>query len=275
MIVTRGFSPMACILKQANKLIVCGGSYSGFRNIDVFVSSCEYLNLLDIQTGWRLLANMSTARRYAHGTLVADSSLFIVSGGDTNGPIVSSCERLNITSNRWSTITSMSTPRYGHRTVILDGLFLALGGNNGSAFALSSCERYDVVSNIWTSFSTLLTARYGFAAEVVLNRLYIAGGWNSFYTELTAVETGAIITSSKGIKTIEWGTLISSLPSPRAGCAGGMFQGKFVVIGVANSTASFATMIQVYDPTRSTWSTTSIPAMTTSPIRRFPAIVSF
>jgi hypothetical protein len=135
-----------------------------------------------------------------------------------------------------------------------------IGGVTSVAF--NGCEKYDPALNTWSSFPPFMTARFEFGAAVVLDKIYIAGGWDGT-TPLSSVEM---------FNVTAWSFLSSSLAQPRRFCAAISFQNKLVVLG---GTGINASRIEVFDPVSSTWNATSFPPMQIAAIRHRLAAVSF
>ncbi len=114
---TRRSDHAACAVNKT-KLIACGGR-SG--SVNVFLSSCETLDLINQNAGWKLIANMSTVRSLSSGTLLPDGKAFLMIGG-YNGispSPLASCEKLDIATNTWSSVADLSLGgRYSHCSVL-------------------------------------------------------------------------------------------------------------------------------------------------------------
>jgi N-acetylneuraminic acid mutarotase len=221
------------------------------------------LDLTNLLAGWRwLVPAMSSARTYTSGTLLPDNKTFLVIGGEVNGARLSSCEKLDIAANTWSSAGNLLGPRFDHCSVLFNNKVVVLGGRDASGSGLlKTCEQYDSASNTWLSFTSFSTPRFSFGATVVMNKIYIAGGSSNGGITLSSVEVynGA-----------SWLPLPSLPVGSRDSCATVAFQNKVVVLGASYS----RTTIEVFDPATSTWST-AFPTMTASPSRSNPAVVSF
>ncbi len=248
----RDVYPALCAINKT-KLIACGG-YNGTTSL----STCEALDLTNQGAGWSWVPSMSDARQVTSGMLLLDNKTFLVTGGNNGSFVLSSCEKLDITTNTWSSAGNLLGPRYGHSSVLYTTVILAMGGWNGNN-SFNTCEQYDSVSNTWSSFPPFLIARDKFGAAVVLDKIYIAGGSN-----------GAQLSSVEVYNGTKWSLLSSTLARVRYGCTAVAFQNKFVVLGGRER----ITTIEVFDPVTSTWNTT-FPPMKISPTRDYMAAVSF
>ncbi len=199
---------------------------------------------------------MGTARDYTSGNLLPDNKTFLVIGGKTHGGTdISSCEKLNVAANTWSSAGSLSKVRDAHSSVLFKNNVIVLGGWTGAY--LNTCEQYDPVTNMWSSFTSFSTPRHSSGSAVALNKIYLAGGFN-----------GGVLASVEVYSGTSWSFLLPSLAQARDHCSAISFQNKFVVLGGTRTT------IEVFDPVTSSWNTT-FPPMKISPTRYRPAIVSF
>jgi hypothetical protein len=239
--------PAACAVNKT-KLIVCGG-WNGTSPL----SSCEMLELTSqgLLAGWRSIAGMSTTRTYTSGTLLTDNRTYLVMGGINvrYTSSLSSCEKLDVVTNTWSSTGDLSLGRrFLHCSVLFNSVVVVLGGiGNWNGAYRQTCEQFDSVSNKWSSFPSFLTARGYFGAAVVLNKIYIAGGLNPSPLSSVEVYSGT-----------SWSFLSPSLAQPRPFCAAIAFQSKLVVC------------TEVFDPITSTWNTTFPPMKISA-----QAVVSF
>jgi N-acetylneuraminic acid mutarotase len=256
MMTERGVYPAACAVNKT-RLIVCGGSNSAAGSQ---LSSCEMLDLTSqgLFVGWRWVPGMSTARTWTSGVLLPDNKTLLVTGGaNSSTHVLSSCEKLDIAANTWSSVGNffLGGPRHAHTSVLFNNSIVVLGGSNAADY-LKTCERYDHVTNTWSVFPSFSAARHSFGAAVVLDKIYIAGGYNG--TALSSVEV---------FNGASWSPLSPSLAQTRQLCAAVLFQNKVVVLGGSQST------IEVFDPITSTWNAT-FPPMRISPSRPYLAAVS-
>jgi hypothetical protein len=250
----RGWCPAAGIVNKS-VLIVCGGGYDAAR----ILNSCERFDLTNVTAGWRLIANMSVPRAYSSGSLLHDNNTFLLCGGWNRASVSgSSCEKLDIASNSWSSVANLSLGvRALHRSILFNNKAIVIGGGNASGSYLNTCEQYDAMSNTWSIFPPLLGARNDFGAAVVLGKIYVAGGgFNGLSLRSVEVFDGTA-----------WVLLPYSLPQFRSACSGVEFQNKFVVLGGDRTT------VEVFDPLTSRWNSSFVPAMSIAPTRdRFVAV---
>jgi hypothetical protein len=250
-----GQYPAACAVNKT-KLIVCGG----YNLAGSPLSSCEMLDLTNVLAGWRSIAEMLSVRGETSGILLPDNKTFLVTGG-VNASRLLSCEKLDIVSNTWSSAGNLLGSRDGHASVFFNNSVVVLGGANVGN-SLNTCKQFNSTSNAWSIFPSFSTARYYFGAAVVLNKIYIAGGFSA------SLSTQAL-SSVEVFNGTSWSSLPSSLSIARESAEAVAFQNKFAVMG------GNRTVIEVYDPITSTWNTTFIPAMKIYPLRRSFAAVSF
>src|SRR5207302_5352958 len=96
-----------------------------------------------ISDSWSAAAPMAAARSSQSALLLGNGTV-LVTGGTSNGSILSSAELYDPLSNSWSAAASMTTARFAHTAILLDnGQVLVAGGAN--AVWLSSAEVYHLV----------------------------------------------------------------------------------------------------------------------------------
>jgi hypothetical protein len=250
----RTWSPSSSVVNKT-KILACGGSHMN-DGLGGDLNSCEMLDLANLTLGWSsLIANMSIPRCWTSGTLLPDGKTFLMIAGASSGVSVSSCEKLDVASNTWSSAASLTLGvRQAHCSVLYKNIVIVIGGSNGTK-ALNSCEQYSVDSDTWSSFPSLSIARSQFGAAVVLGKIYVVGG----YTLQGGESLPIGLNSVEVFDGASWLLLSSSLTQPRIACAAVVYQNKLVVLG-GNSSA-----VEVYDPVTSAWNTTFL----TMPIEPF------
>ena len=94
---------------------------------------------------------MNIVRSFTSGILLPDSDTFLVTGG-YDGNHLSSCEKLDIAANTWSSAGNFSLgPREGHASVLFNNSVVVLGGSMVDGSGTNTCEQYDHVSDTWSS----------------------------------------------------------------------------------------------------------------------------
>lgn len=220
--------PAISYLPGANAIIVAGGQNSIFP-----LSSVETFDFSKMI--WIEQPPMSIMRKRTAGICLADGITFLVCGGD-DGDNLSSCEQFNSITRTWSPVADMLAPRMLHSMVLYKGIPIVLGGIYDGE--LNTCEQYE--SGKWSSFPAFDISRYEFGAAVVLDKIYIAGGYINSHT-LSTVEfyDGA-----------SWSIMPTKIP-PRARNAVVGLQDKLIVLGGTDNS------MDTYDPIHHTWQVAS------------------
>ncbi|WMI82621.1 Kelch repeat-containing protein [Anaerotignum sp. MB30-C6] len=144
---------------------------------------------------WAILAPMLTPREGCQ-TEVIDGKIYVIGGyrgllkigGASNVDSLSSAEVYDPSTDKWTTLASMSETRCYLQTEVIDGKIYALGGWNVkvgdiTGKVLSSTEVYDPSTNRWTTLADMSTPRQIFQTEVIDDKIYAVGGYGPFYTD--------------------------------------------------------------------------------------------
>merc|ERR1719357_1040502 len=120
--------------------------------------------------------------RYAHCTVVMDSSLVVTGGTYGSSKFSSSVDVIdtNNVSAGWSAMESMKTGRASHGCDVWthegDTGFLVAGGDGGDSEYLGSVEFYSYRDHSWTQLGSLVTPRGGPSVTTVNGMLVVSGG---------------------------------------------------------------------------------------------------
>jgi N-acetylneuraminic acid mutarotase len=124
---------------------------------------------------------MQVARR-GHTAHIINNVLYVI-GGENEGGEISSVEAYNISSNSWSTKSSLSIQRSLHKSCVHDGKIYVFGGFTEDGVPdvthteiLATVEMYDPATNSWTSRSPMANANWGMSCVTVNNKIYVFGG---------------------------------------------------------------------------------------------------
>jgi len=103
------------------------------------------------------------------------NGLFLV----TFSPVFAS----EITTDSWSTKTSMKQSRYGLGVIAVDNKIYAIGGNTADSYPqfdadmlVGTTEQYDPGSDTWVTLKSMPTPRAYFAIAAYQNKIYCIGG---------------------------------------------------------------------------------------------------
>jgi len=102
-----------------------------------------------------------------------DNYIYILGGtGESNALL-----RYDPSSDKWTSLASLSESREHTSAVALDGKIYAIGGRWSETGELTSVEVYDPAIDSWSSSApSLQTARGGFSSVAVNGKIYAIGG---------------------------------------------------------------------------------------------------
>jgi hypothetical protein len=104
---------------------------------------------------------------------------YVLGGGGGDGDddeMLSSMERFDASSGRWSTVAAMGTARSQFSMCVAAGELYATGGTGTDWEPLTSVEKYSPSSDSWSVVAPLPEARHFHAAVAVGSALYVLGG---------------------------------------------------------------------------------------------------
>lgn len=191
---------------------------------------------------WRALAPMPTKRGAAAAAEV-DGKIYVIGGTTTPSgvatltptspqSVVGTVEEYDVKTNSWRTRAAMPTPRNHHAVGVVNGKIYAIGGRVGSVFipwsnSLDLVEAYDPATDKWgRELDRMPTPRSGPAWGVYNGRIYVAGGEYQDRRLLAAFRAFEVYDVAKN----QW-SVLTSMPNPRHGAAGGVIGNRFYVVG--------------------------------------------
>jgi hypothetical protein len=172
-----------------------------------------------------------------------------IGGVGANRTSLSSMERYDVSSGRWSAAASMSTRRSLFGTCVLAGELYVIGGAGGATANtyLSSVERYSPLSDTWSAVTSLPNSRVGHTAVTVGTAIYLLGG----------VRDGRTITTSvlKYDSVQEVWSHVKPMPEPRMMAAACTVGNDIYVFGGAGLADLPETSVFKFDTESNEWST--------------------
>ena len=207
-----------------------------------------------------------TAARYGHCLETNGTDIFMFGG--QAGPLLSSCEKYNITNNSWSSITALSTTRKNSFSVINGNDIYVLGGYAGAIQAYN--HKYSISGNSWdtSSLAALPVALYSAASAYWNGYIYVFGGLPTT-TESTVVNT----VYKYDIVGNSWSTMSAS-PMPTALCYHRAITINNEIYIIAGSAGSIASS-ELFKYTPSISGDGSWTALTSRPVAsRWPAVAN-
>lgn len=148
--------------------------------------------------------------RVHHAMVALKGKVFLIGGSD-GFEVLSSMLTFNLASARFSECAPMSEPRNAPCAVVLPRTqsIMVMGGSNSLGVSLRSCEVYDSQRNLWRPLPAMNSARKEASAAVLGDKVYIAGGVDSFCSP--SVEVYSL--------TANYWTVVSFMNVPRRGHA--------------------------------------------------------
>eukprot|EP00466_Bigelowiella_natans_P019503 jgi/Bigna1/144403/aug1.87_g19111 len=160
------------------KLFAVGG-YDGSN----FLKSGEYLDLKNVDAGWKKLPDMNTMR-YGLGVVVGDGKLFAVGGYHfkDGSNLLKSGEYLDLKKMDagWKKLPDMNIKRDGLGVAVGDSKLFAVGGEGGYRNLLKSGEYLDLkkMDAGWKKLPDMNTERNGLGVAVGDGKLFAVGGFD-------------------------------------------------------------------------------------------------
>ena len=134
--------------------------------------------------------------------------------------------RYDPATNRWETLAPPPVSHADGAGGAVSGRFYLAGGCcefNPDRNATRTLNVYNSNTNSWTTKASMNVNRRDGSSGVIDGKLYVAGGTDEAFNELSSVEVYDPATN-------QW-TSLASMPKPRAHSAGAVANGKFYVIG--------------------------------------------
>jgi len=143
----------------------CVHVVGGYGGGSVFHNSFETLQVSTSgrESGWIMDSRAMKSRRSGHGLCFGpDNCLYAIGGSEDGNIMLASCERLDLRSRAWESISAMATNRgYTAAGFDCDGSLYVVGGSNSIIQPQDSIERYDIRMNCWELLpGTLLCERH-------------------------------------------------------------------------------------------------------------------
>ena len=234
---------LACSLKINDNVFSIGGDAS-----DTYISqptrNIWRLNLKAAERQWSPIALM-IEKRCVMGAAVYRNGL-VVAGGHNGLQSTNSAEFYQISSNRWTSISSMKQPRSHHQLVSSDDYLLVLGGRNDFENFSSSVIKLRDLNGEWEDLNPMQTPRKCFAAVNCNNIVYAIGGLISLRKSTKSVEKYDALADA-------W-SFVNEMNNERFEHSACVMNGKIIVVGGFDDIGNCVKEIECYDPSNNTWS---------------------
>ena len=262
----------SCMIEN-NIYIIGGGIAPGWYSTNI----CNIYNIK--QNTWGQISPMKI-KRIGHGVVVSDDKKYIYTLGGSTGfaslldappstytCILNSCEKYDIASNSWSSITPMLNKKVLHGTVQTNGKIYIIGGNieqcSGESNGLTNtCEMYDPGSDTWKQISAMNQKRAGSGVVTYGKYIYALGGNINLHTILNPTGLSDITDTCEvyDISMNRW-SLIAPLTTARCLHQAVQINGIIYIIG-GETTGGVTNTCEKYDIIKSTW--TAFTSMSTA-----------
>lgn len=165
------WSHTANLLANGTVLIAGGANNSDSQNT---------AELFDpVNNNFTLIDNMMSARMHHTATPLANGKVLLVGGWSSYVPITSlaSAELFDPSTNRFTSVGSMSIPRNRHRATLLPDGKVTISGGSEHQFSVSSIEAFDPASETFAESGNLSAMRTSHTVTLLPNgKILIVGG---------------------------------------------------------------------------------------------------
>lgn len=237
------YSARALLLSNGKVLIVGGSGYS----------NCE---LYDPATGsWTNTGSMIFGRSYFTATMLLDGRVLVAGGSHANGMPLFTCELYDPQTGTWSLTGSMTnvlgySSRMRHTATLLpNGKVLVAGGDDANLQHTARAELYDPNNGKWSPTASMNSPRTLHAATILADsRVLIVGGivCTPFCTTLVNAEiydpNSETWTNTGSLNFARYGHTLTLLRN-----------GKVLVVGGVNSTATYSPLSELFSPVTQSW----------------------
>ncbi|CAH8493318.1 unnamed protein product [Dicrocoelium dendriticum] len=211
-----------------NVFLVGGMPTNAMHSVDVYVIPLEE---------WMVGPTMKAGRSW-HGVTSTELIVYVTGGRDATGGVLSSCEMLDIRTDKWQCLPPMPKARMSLATCMLNTeLYVACGVDE------TSVDCFDTVAGKWRAVAPLPVVHEASALLSCRGAIYLFGGMNAS-NFLQCVHRYDPVDN-------RW-TQVASMPQPSAFHASVLLEDYAFVIGGRSSEGSLG-VIQVYSVNQDQW----------------------
>jgi len=128
---------------------------------------------------WKMDSRTLTIPRYVNALKSAGNSIFVLGGHhEKQGTGLASVERLDRSSDHWSSMHPMQQGRYALSAIVAGNYLFAMGGISGAKY-FSSIEYFSQESGVWKYTTDLPVAMANFSTIEYDDAIYVIGGTGS------------------------------------------------------------------------------------------------
>ena len=200
------------------------------------------------KTGYWAAAPSLSFARTALVAVALNGKIYVMSGQDNLGVMLTSGEVYDPLTEVWNGITPMPDARLFPSAVALSEKIYVMGGRSSMNF-LNSVVVYDPLADAWDTATTPMPfAGWRMGAAALTGKIYVTGGYDGRYGthSFNAVYDPLAKT---------WDTLITDLLVPRSAHGAVALNNKIYVLGGVGSggEGDFLKSCEVYDPLTNKW----------------------
>ncbi len=186
-------------------------------------------------------------------TCVVDGKIYATGGGQAKyGPYFPTLEVYDPVMGTWTRKASMPTARNGQTGVAVGDKVYVIGGEPRAQASLPTVEAYDPATDTWTQKANMPTRRTFACAAAANGKIYIFGG--IIAGEPADPDWNTRIVEEYDPPMDHW-TRKADMPTPRAGAAAAVVDGKIYVVGGVSGGLLNQPVgaVEEYDPATNTW----------------------
>ncbi|XP_065053415.1 kelch-like protein 18 [Rhopilema esculentum] len=168
--------------------------------------------------------------------------IYIVGGLSSTGKSLSTVEKFDTVTCKWTPVPPMTMQRSRVAVVVLDSKLYALGGFDGNV-RLNDVERFDPYANRWERVCPMNVRRSALGAAVMDGKIYVVGGYDG-NASLNSVECFDPAMN-------QW-KFVASMATMRSATGVVSLNGKLYAAGGHNGMSIFCS-VEAYDLTNKQW----------------------
>jgi hypothetical protein len=189
---------------------------------------------------WSNLPSMLTERSHCGVCNIGDS-IYVMGGVDGTNQVISTVDRLHLTSMKWSIEKPMPLPKYGFGCVSVGNDIYCIGGFDNAYVDTQSVFRYETKSDIWHAVAPVSLSRQNFSCTLLNNHIYVFGGYGINSCEMFNVSNN------------RWTEIASMLHERSHSCAVVVNNDNILVLGGRRKDGQQLDTVEEYSPILNRW----------------------
>jgi hypothetical protein len=166
-----------------------GNIIVGVAGVSVLESTMNVVGYAPASDEWLFGVGLSTSEWLRPSVSIVGDTMYVIGGYGRQGASRGRMSRVaayDLTTDIWSSKTSMGTARDNSSAVTLNGKIYVLGGNGAETYR--SGEVYDPQADTWAPIQSMFVPRKSFDTVALGGKIYAIGGHVSGTERLSAVE---------------------------------------------------------------------------------------